>query len=550
MTSARTSYLTAGGLVVLLIGLFAAIFSLNARHYQTALSNAESAVAKALDEQRDLLLSQLDREETRAFALMGTERIFDADLFQLHEGRFLPASLADGFTHTVSRPDANAAFKKGVALLPAKDALPFFEIAARAAPENSADWYQKISALFNVLDFRTDPSVASQILFALEQSRDALSASRKAFFRGLLEERFPDITRIETRQNELLKTAERLNADVVVKKGAFRVAVGDEILAVGNNGVAVLYAPDFGASNAAALSFTPKGIHRELLPGLYITASKTALDEEKRRLAHQYQAGNITLTIMAALGALLCVGLGVTFLHQRKLNAMRTRFIATVSHELRTPLSLIRLHAETLAHGRVPSGKENDYHQTILTETDRLTGIVNNVLDFSRMERDKLQVHLETTSLSELTARVADSFRDRLREDQIELERNIAADVSGLVDPLAYSQVVFNLLDNAIKYSDGAKSIRIGLEVSNGWNILTVEDQGIGIPNKLKKHVFNEFVRSDDRKVTARRGSGIGLNVAKRLVEKMNGTIEVADNKPKGSIFTVILKSANGKIME
>jgi signal transduction histidine kinase len=545
MTSARISYLTAGGLVLLLIGLFAAIFSLNARHHQTALSNAEGAVEKTLDERRDLLLSHLEREESRAFALIGTDRVFDADIFARNQGRFLPASLAEWPTHTVSRSAANAAFKKGVALLPAKEALPFFETAARAAPNDNVDWYQKISALFNVLDFRTSPEEAGLILFALEQSGDALPASPKAFFRAMLEERFPDLERIESRQNELLNIAARLNAITIQEKGAFRVAVEDQILAGDNRGFAVLYAPDFGASSAATLSRTPTGIHRELLPGLYITVSEVALAEEKARITNQYMTGNITLAVMAALGALLCAGLGVTFQRQRRLNAMRTRFIATVSHELRTPLSLIRLHAETLTHGRVPKGKEHEYHQTILTETERLTGIVNNVLGFSRMERDKLQVHLEPTDLSELTARVGESFRDRLRQENIALEQNITEGISGLVDPLAYSQIVFNLLDNAIKYSGGAKIIQIGLELSKGWNILTVADQGIGIPEKLKPQIFDEFTRSDDRKVTARRGSGIGLNVAQRLAGKMGGTIEVADNHPKGSVFTVRLKERN-----
>ena len=124
-------------------------------------------------------------------------------------------------------------------------------------------------------------------------------------------------------------------------------------------------------------------------------------------------------------------------------------------------------------------------------------------------------------------------------------KRDIKTAIMGIVDPLAYSQIVFNLLDNAIKYSDGSKTIRIRLDVSNGWNILSVTDEGIGIPDKLKKCIFDEFVRSDDSKVTARRGSGIGLSVAQRFAKRMGGTIEVADNQPKGSVFTVRLKGSD-----
>lgn len=542
MKSSRTRILLYTGLALLMVGLFAAIYRLNSRQHQISLTNLEIAMGKSNAQEAALLREQIERAESQAYALFGTDRMFEVDLFRVHAGSILPACAAGIAGHSVSKEEANTAFSEGIALLPSAAALPYFEKAARAQVDADVDLYQKISALFNVLDFRKDPLIACEILLLTKQNHGSLSEARKDFFLAMLTEHFPELDYMETRLNELLKTAERLNQKINVKKGAFRASLGDELFSVRKDGLTVLLKPDFKTTAMGEISLTPTVISKEIVPGFYLTVSDEVFSEERRRVDKQYHSGNIVLSLLALLATFLAIGLAATSRHQRKLNAARTQFIATVSHELRTPLSLIHLHAETLSHGRVPEGKVDDYHQTILNEAERLTGIVNNVLDFSRMERNKLNIHLEPTDVSALTEHIADTFRDRLHQEGVALERNIAKDVMGPVDPIAFSQIVLNLLDNAIKYSDDAKRIRIALDVSKDWNILTVADQGIGIPKALKKHIFNEFVRSDDRKVTARRGSGIGLSVTKRLVEKMNGTIDVADNEPNGSIFTVRLK--------
>ncbi len=542
MTASRTSYLATSGLIALMAGLFVAVYTLNIRHYRASISSAEIAVEKSLNQREVLLLEQMEREENLAYAMHGTERIFDVDLFILQEGVFMPEYLADFPSHSVSKEDANAAFNNGVELLPSEDALPYFEKAARALPDKEVDWYQKISALFNVLDFNDDPNTAGLILFFIDLSGNALTDSRKEFFRSMLEGHFSELDRIETRQNELLEATKRLHAELGKRQGEFRVAVDDRILAVRKDGLAVFYAPDFAHGE---VSFTPRGTHRELVPGFYLVAPEEALKEERRRITKQYNAGNVVLSLMVLLAAFLSAGLALTSQRRLKLDTMRTDFIATVSHELRTPLSLIRLHAETLHHGRIPESKVGDYHQTILTEAERLTGIVNNVLDFSRMERGKLELHPEPTDLSALCERIIESFQSRLEQNGFELEQNIQPGIIFPVDALAYSQILFNLIDNALKYSDSEKNIRVELESTDDWNILCVSDRGIGIPDKLKKKIFDDFIRSNDRKVTAQRGSGIGLSVAKQLVEKMGGTIDVQDNKPEGSVFTVKLRNGH-----
>jgi signal transduction histidine kinase len=545
MNTARTSYLTAGGLIALMIGLFIAVYSLNIRQYRTSIFNVENAVDKSLDQQNERALAYMERMEARGYALYGTDQVLEEDLFAVQGGIILPACIADFITGTVSETEANKAFKEGIALLPSADALPLFEKAATFTAENEKALYQKISALFNVLEYRSDPSLACRIIVGLEQQQPALSEPQRAFFLSLLKERFANLDYIETRLSELQNTASSIRTKIQPGHLPLRAAVNEQIFAAREDGLALLYTPDFEALGIGPLSQTPTGLYREILPGLYVTASNEILEEEKQRITKQYQAGNVILALMVLLAVLLCTGLILTFKKRRKLDAARTQFIATVSHELRTPLSLIRLHAETLHHKRIPKEKIAEYHQTILTESERLTGIVNNVLDFSRMERGKLTIHLETVNLSECTGQIIESFASRFETEGFKIEQRIQPDIISRADPLAFSQILFNLLDNAVKYSDGIKIIEIGLDVSNGWNILTVADQGIGIPDKLKKHIFEEFTRSDDCKVTARRGSGIGLNVAQRLAGKMGGTIEVADNHPKGSVFTVRLKERN-----
>jgi signal transduction histidine kinase len=544
MTYPKTARLANAGLVLLMTGLLVAAFVLNRNQYSMSISNAETSLVQSLEKETEKTLKQIEREEEQGFALLRTERILEADLFHVFKSTVIPGYIS-GLAPSISKEEADEAFEKGLEVLPKPEAFALFETAAKGPHRTQEELYQKISALFNMLETRQSPQTACFILVLLENRDDRLSPSQTVFFRSMLEERVGNLEKIEARFHELQKTAEEIDETLVRKKGPYRASHNGRTLSVRADGTALLYALEIEVSKPVVLSRSPEGIHKEIMPGLFLSIPEQMIETSKATIRKQYSTGNAILALMLLLGAGFTGGLIAASRRQRQLDDLRTEFIATVSHELRTPLSLIRLHAETLKHGRVPEEKIPDYHQTILTEAERLAGIVNNVLDFSRMERNKLQIHAGPADLSALCKHIAASFQDRLEQEGLELEQKINPGIVGKVDPLAYSQIVFNLLDNAIKYSDGSKTIRIELEVSRDWNILRVSDQGIGIPDKLKKHIFEEFVRSDDRKVTARRGSGIGLSVAKRLAEKMGGTIEVKDNEPMGSAFTVKLRNSD-----
>lgn len=539
MTLSRTSHLAGGGLVFLMIGLFGATFHLNRENYSTSISTVESSFNRTLGREARALRHRIEEQESQAFARHGTERELEQDLFFITADRVVSACVA-GLFETVSKAEAQSAFARGIELLPGDAALPFFREAAKGAITTEDDTYRKISALFNILEIKPNIQTTCGILYLLNDENSLLGASRVRFFRAKLEELVPDLATIKSTVSSLTQTAKKIDKELTRRKGAYRDIHHGMTLSVREDGLATLYVFHFTITEPIKLTLKPPGGSSvEIIKGVHAFIPTQIVEQAKADIRKQYRTGNIILALMLFLGTALAFGMLVAVKHQRQLDAMKTRFIATVSHELRTPLSLIRLHAETLHHGRIPPEKVAEYHQTILTESERLSGIVNNVLDFSRMERGKLQIHMESTDLSALCERITESFRFRLEEDGFALEKKIQPGVIAEADPLAASQILFNLIDNALKYSGGEKSIRIELEQAGGQAILRVEDRGIGIPDRLKKRIFDEFVRSEDRQVAARRGSGIGLSVAKRLAEEMGASIEVADNTPVGTVFTV-----------
>jgi len=405
------------------------------------------------------------------------------------------------------------------------------------------DLYRKISALFNLLEQERSPQITCSILTLLDYSNVALSASQKQFFHSLLAKYIPDIRTIEQQLSNLWKTAEQIDRTLIRQKGACRVFWGGRTLSVNAEGEALLYSPDIRPQPPVLLTRElPGEPNCEIVSGLWAYLSPDEIRVAQNGIRNQYRTGNALLILMLLLGGGLLAGVFAVSRRQMELSAMKTEFIATISHELRTPLSLIRLHAETLYHRRIPDHKADRYLKTILVESERLTGMVNNVLDFSRVERRLIRVHLEQADLPALCRHIIESFDFRLEQDGFLVEQHIAPDIVAWIDPDAFSQVLFNLIDNAIKYSEDEKHITISLECLNGLVTLRVADRGIGVPDKFKKSIFDDFTRVDDPRVSARRGSGIGLSVARRLIDEMNGRIEVSDNMQSGSVFIVSVK--------
>jgi len=250
--------------------------------------------------------------------------------------------------------------------------------------------------------------------------------------------------------------------------------------------------------------------------------------------------------VLAALSILMIGGIWLTYRNvYREMNLARLKsdFVANVSHELRTPLALIRLYAETLELGRL-SAKEKyqEYFRIIREESERLTALINNILDFSRIEAGRKEYEFKETNLPELVCATLDSYRFQIEQNGFTFEQNIARDIPPVnVDREAIARSLLNLVNNALKYSKDEKFIGVKLYRSNGSVKLEVRDHGIGIPSAEHDKIFEKFYRCGDPLVHNIKGSGLGLSLVRHIVRAHGGDVQVESAPEKGSKFTISL---------
>jgi signal transduction histidine kinase len=226
---------------------------------------------------------------------------------------------------------------------------------------------------------------------------------------------------------------------------------------------------------------------------------------------------------------------------------LKSDFVANVSHELRTPLSLIRLYAETLEMGRLTTpDKPQEYYRIIRKESERLTGLINNILDFSRIEAGRKEYDFRDTDLAELVRNTLDAYRFQIEQHGFTLETSVADDLPPMrVDREAIARSLLNLINNAVKYSAKEKFLSVKLYRENGHASLEVCDHGIGIPRNEQARIFEKFYRVGDPLVHNTKGSGLGLSLVRHIVEAHGGAIAVESVPGEGSKFTIELPIAS-----
>ena len=254
--------------------------------------------------------------------------------------------------------------------------------------------------------------------------------------------------------------------------------------------------------------------------------------------------------ILGVLSVLMIGGLVLTYRSVNKqvaLARLKSDFVSNVSHELRTPLALIRLYAETLELGRITTHeKKNEYYSIIRKESERLTALINNILDFSRIEAGAKEYDFRETDIAELVRTTLDSYRYQIEQQGFALEEHIDPEIPVVkVDREAIARALVNLVNNALKYSTNEKFLGVRLYRDQSVLKLEVSDRGIGIERHEQRRIFEKFYRTGDPLVHNTKGSGLGLSLVRHITRAHGGNVEVESTPGRGSKFTLSLPLAN-----
>jgi two-component system phosphate regulon sensor histidine kinase PhoR len=250
----------------------------------------------------------------------------------------------------------------------------------------------------------------------------------------------------------------------------------------------------------------------------------------------------VDLVLIGSALAVIVAGMSVLVIamrQERRANQLKSDFISNVSHELKTPLSIISMFGEMLAMGRVKSPEQaTEYAEIIRRESVRLSRLIDNVLDFAKIERGADVYEFTDGDLREVLDRALDLARHRLERAGMTLETEIDGELPPVhLDANALTLAVLNLVDNAIKYAADGKRLRIILRRVGERALLEVRDFGPGVEEDEQAHIFERFYRARSVRLKPIRGSGIGLSLVKHVIEAHGGEIELDSTPGQGSAF-------------
>lgn len=259
---------------------------------------------------------------------------------------------------------------------------------------------------------------------------------------------------------------------------------------------------------------------------------------------------NFKITLLIALGASVLISLLASYLLSKKTLKpiiaswkKQTEFVQNASHELRTPLTIIQTKQELLLEE--PDAKIIDKAEDItitLNETRRLSKMIKELMDLARTDSNKTQLKKEKIDIDSVIKEIAEPFYEMAKAQGKNMDLSLNYNKTLDVDVNKFHQLLVIVLDNSIKYTSGGDSIIIETIEKEGKLILNVKDTGIGISEEGINHVFERFYRDDKAHSRETGGSGLGLSIAKNIVDQHGGTIRALQNKPKGTIIEIKLK--------
>ncbi len=256
--------------------------------------------------------------------------------------------------------------------------------------------------------------------------------------------------------------------------------------------------------------------------------------------------GTVVFWLAAVLALVLCGGFYLMYrlgLRQIALARQQQDFVSAVSHELKTPLTAIRMYGEMLHEGWASEERRQTYYDYIYAESERLSRLINNVLQLARMTRRELQLNPRDITVGELVQGATPSVASQLERARFALSIDCeeAADAVVHIDPDCFAQILINLVDNAVKFSAGAerREVEIGCHIDRGRAVvLSVRDYGPGVPKDQMKKIFRLFYRPAGELTRQTAGTGIGLALVRNLAEAMGSTVDVVNRSP-GAEFQV-----------
>jgi two-component system phosphate regulon sensor histidine kinase PhoR len=229
--------------------------------------------------------------------------------------------------------------------------------------------------------------------------------------------------------------------------------------------------------------------------------------------------------------------------HFRKVEKMRRDFVANVSHELRTPLSIFRGYVETLLDepNQTP-GELRRILEVMERHSDRLNALVEDVLSLARLESPGMELHRSEVELPQLLHSIMRDWEKRFAAKQLKSHLNFPANLPHLqADETRLQELIYNLLDNAVKYSKPGGTVFLRAEAADDAVRLSVRDEGIGIPQDDLPRIFERFYRADKSRTSQQPGTGLGLSIVKHIAQLHGGTVDAKSELGKGTTITVIL---------
>src|SRR5262245_49025496 len=282
---------------------------------------------------------------------------------------------------------------------------------------------------------------------------------------------------------------------------------------------------------------------QDMLPGWSVALSEPPWRRPRHAIRRQLMLFTAAFGVLIAMIAVGAVATWRLMRRETEMAQLKSDFVANVSHDLKTPLSVIRMFGETLEMERVTSDAQRlEYYRVITREGERLSRLIDNVLDFSRIEGGRRTYQMARAPIEPIIHQTIDAFGYPLREQGFKVEVHVEPDLPEVsMDPAAVEQAIANLMDNAIKYSGDRRSLRVAVRALDGGVAITVADEGIGIPRDEQARIFQKFYRVGRSETQSRRGSGVGLALVQHVAHAHGGRITVDSEPGAGSRFTLWL---------